>query len=407
MNRVFVIQAKRSPIGSFLGSLSSISPAQLTAAVIRELFTTIGSGSGSLVDHTDEVIVGHVLSAGHGQNVARQAAIQAGLAAEVPAYTVNMLCGSGMRSVMTAYAHIKAGLADVIVAGGVENMSQSPFLLPERVRSGHKMGALSMVDSLLHDGLTDAFHHYHMGVTAENIARRYCITREMQDQFAMRSQEKAIAAQDTDRFRDEIVPIEVVNRKGAIVVSEDEYLNRATSLDKLAQLRPAFEDAGTVTAGNASGLNDGASMLLLASEQAVRNYSLQPLAEIIAVGQGGVDPAVMGMGPVPAITDAFQSCGMTLDQMELIELNEAFAAQSLGVLEELKRQHYVSDAFFEERVNVNGGAIALGHPLGASGARIATTLVHEMMKREVTYGLATLCVGGGMGTAMIVKRIGG
>ncbi|TVX92732.1 acetyl-CoA C-acetyltransferase [Paenibacillus agilis] len=401
MNRVFIIQAKRSPIGSFLGGLSSISPSQLTACVIKDLF----AAAGSLTAATDEVILGHVLAAGHGQNSARQAAMQAGIAAEVPAYTINMLCGSGMRSVMSAYTQIKVGMSNIIVAGGVEVMSQSPFLLPERVRNGHKMGALSMVDSLLHDGLTDAFHHYHMGVTAENIARHYRITREMQDQFAMKSQAKAIAAQDAGRFRDEIVPIEVVHKKESIVVGEDEYPNRATSLDKLAKLRPAFEQDGTVTAGNASGLNDGVSVLLLASEQAVRQYDLEPLAELIAVGQGGVNPEIMGMGPVPATAAALKACGMTLDQIELIELNEAFAAQSLGVMEELKRQHHVSDAFLEERVNVNGGAIALGHPLGASGARIATTLLYEMMKRNVTYGLATLCVGGGMGTAIIVKRV--
>lgn len=399
MSKVYIIKAKRSPLGKFLGALSTVSPGELAGQVIKSVVEEAKIDPAKI----DEVILGNVLSAGHGQNVARQAAIQGGIPAEVPAYGINILCGSGMKSVMSGYGQIKAGLADMILAGGVEVMSQSAFVVDGKTRLGNKMGSMEMKDSLLYDGLTDAFNDYHMGVTAENIVSKYNITREKQDRLASSSQEKAINAVDSGRFVDEIVPIEVKSRKETITVSQDEYPNRATSYEKLSTLRPAFKKDGTVTAGNASGINDGATMLLLASEKAVKEYNLTPMVEIVSVGQGGVDPSIMGMGPVPAINQAIENSKLSMKDIELIELNEAFAAQALGVREELKTMHGVDDAWFEERTNVNGGAIALGHPLGASGGRIITTLVHEMNKRNLTYGLASLCIGGGMGTAIIVK----
>lgn len=401
MSKVYVIEAKRSPLGKFLGSISTLPPQEIASQVIQGLLHSTGIDP----DIVDEVIIGNILSAGHGQNVGRQAAMKAGLSSKVPAYTINILCGSGMKSVMTAYSQIKAKMADVVIAGGVENMSQAAFVVDSKIRQGNKMGELKMQDTLLHDGLTDAFHQYHMGVTAENIVEKYGLTREQQDQYAISSQEKAIKAIDMGKFTDEIVPIEIQSKKGTTIFDTDEYPNRTTSYEKLQSLRPAFKKDGTVTAGNSSGINDGASMLLIASEEAVEKYQLKPIAEIVAVGQGGVEPEVMGLGPVPAIRQALKFANLQLKDMELVELNEAFAAQALGVLEELKQEHHITDEWIEERVNVNGGAIALGHPLGASGARILTTLIYEMRKRKVTYGLASLCIGGGMGTGVIVKSV--
>jgi acetyl-CoA C-acetyltransferase len=317
---------------------------------------------------------------------------------------INMACGSGMKAMMTAYANITAGLQHLVIAGGTENMSQAPYLLPN-ARQGFRLGHVQALDHMIVDALTDAFHNVHMGITAENIAERHSITRQEQDEFAYNSQSKAIAAVDGGRFADEIVPVEVKTRRESILCSQDEYPNRNTSLDKLASLRPAFKKDGTVTAGNASGINDGASFYLIASEQAVQKYNLQPLAEIVGIGQGGVDPLVMGLGPVPAVANALKFAGMSLGEMDLIELNEAFAAQSLGVLKELCETHQVSQDWLLARTNVNGGAIALGHPVGASGARIVTTLVYEMKRRRANYGLASLCIGGGMGTAVILKNI--
>ena len=310
-----------------------------------------------------------------------------------------------MKSVMNAYSQIKAGMANLIVAGGVEVMTQCAYVTSPTVRTGNKMGSMELTDTLINDGLTDSFNNYHMGITAENIAEKHNISRERQDMFAMRSQERAIKAVDSGRFNDEIVPIEVKSRKSTVIVDTDEYPNRKTTLDILNGLRPAFKKDGSVTAGNASGINDGASILILASEEAVEKYNLNPIAELVSVGQGGVDPQVMGLGPVPAISDALNRADMKLTDMELLELNEAFAVQSLGVMEELKEIHNVTDEWFDERTNLNGGAIAIGHPLGASGARITTTLIHEMKKRDLTYGLASLCIGGGMGTALIVKAV--
>lgn len=400
MKKVYIVSAKRTAIGSFLGSLKNITPAELGGKVIK----TIIEETKVSPQNIDEVIVGNVLSAGHGQGVGRQVAVAGGIPYEVPAYSVNIICGSGMKAVMNGVNSIKAGESDLIIAGGVESMSQAGFVAPATIRNGHKMMDLKMTDHMINDGLTDAFNGYHMGITAENIVEKYGLTREEQDTFAITSQKKAIAAVDADRFKEEIVPMEVKSRRETIIFDRDEYPNRKTSLEKLGGLRPAFKKDGSVTAGNASGINDGASMILLASEDAVKKYDLVPMAEVAAIGQGGVDPSIMGMGPVPAINNLLKKSDINLKDIELFELNEAFAAQSLGVAKELSKTHGVTEAWLGERTNVNGGAIALGHPIGASGNRIITTLVHEMVKRECKSGLASLCIGGGMGTAILLKR---
>jgi acetyl-CoA C-acetyltransferase len=401
MSKVYLVAAQRTPVGSFLGALSSVTPAELGGIATRAVLEKAGVAPNLV----DEAIYGHVLMAGQGQGVGRQAALAGGLPAEIPGYSINILCGSGMKSVMLACNAVKAGEANLVLAGGTESMSQAGFVLPGQVRKGHKMMDLKATDHMVNDGLTCAFNSYHMGITAENIAAKYGISRETQDAFAYGSQSKAIAAQDAGRFKDEIVPVTIKGRKGDTVVDADEYPNRKTTPEVLAKLRPAFKKDGTVTAGNASGINDGASVLLIASEDAVQKHGLTPMAEIVATGQGGVDPAIMGMGPVPAVNQALLKAGLKLTDIDLIELNEAFAAQGLGVMEELKLQHGVDEAWFAERTNVNGGAIAIGHPIGASGNRITTTLVHEMKKRGVTYGLGSLCIGGGMGTAVILKAL--
>lgn len=401
MSKIYIVDAKRTAIGSFLGSLRKVSPSDLGATVVKDLLK-----NNNLQGHElDEVIMGNILSAGQGQGVGRQVAIKANIPFEVPAYSLNILCGSGMKSVMTGYSNIKSGLSNLVICGGVEVMSQAPFVSPRDVREGFRMGELKFQDSMLIDALTDAFDKIHMGVTAENIAEKYSITREEQDRFAIKSQEKAIKAIDEKKFEKEIVPVEIVEKKQTIIFDTDEYPNRKTSLEKLGTLKTVFKKDGTVTAGNASGINDGASAVLLASEEAVKKYNLKPLAEIVGIGQGGVDPKIMEMGPVPAIKEALKMANLDLQSMDLVELNEAFAAQALGVMFELKNEYGVTDEFFDERCNVNGGAIALGHPVGASGNRIITTLVHEMLKRKSQYGLASLCIGGGMGTAVVVKSI--
>lgn len=401
MKKVYIVEAKRTAMGSFLGSLVNTSPSEMGGAVIRDILER-NSLDGSEID---EVIIGNVLSAGHGQGIGRQVAIAGGIPVEVPAYTLNIICGSGMKSVLTGYSAIKSGEANLIIAGGVESMSQSKFVPKANVRTGQKMMDFKMVDTMVNDALTDAFDGYHMGVTAENIVEKYSISREAQDRLAISSQEKAIAAVDADRFKDEIVPLEIKSRKETIIFDRDEYPNRRTSLEKLGSLKAVFKKDGTVTAGNASGINDGASMLLLASEEAVKKYDLKPMAEIASVGQGGVDPSIMGMGPVPAINNTLKKANIKLTDIELVELNEAFAAQAIGVMTELSNQHEGVDLeWFENNTNVNGGAIALGHPVGASGNRIITTLVHEMIKRDSKTGLASLCIGGGMGTAILLKR---
>ncbi|WP_425278053.1 acetyl-CoA C-acetyltransferase [Dolosigranulum pigrum] len=401
MEKVYIVGAKRTPIGSFLGSLKSVSAVKLASQAIR------GALEQAQVQSTDvtEVILGNVLSAGLGQGIARQAAIGAGLSIDVPAYSLNMVCGSGLKAVANGMSMIQSGLAQAVVTGGTESMSNAPFLVDGVIRSGRKMGHMNFTDSMLHDGLTDAFEGYHMGITAENVAREFGISRGEQDQFAIRSQEKAIIAQDSGKFTDEIVPVVVETRAGVEEVAEDEYINRTTTLEKMTNLRPVFKADGTVTAANASGLNDGASAIILASGQLAAAQQLPILAEVIAIGQGGVDPSVMGIGPVPAIKKALEAANLTLADIDLFELNEAFAAQSLAVMNELAAESDESVEALSDRMNVNGGAIALGHPIGASGNRILVTLLYELKRRNLTYGLASLCIGGGMGLAVIIKNV--
>lgn len=398
MSKVYLVQAKRTAIGSLNGALAALAPSEIGAMVVKDLLSLTGIPASAI----DEVIVGNILPAAQGQGLGRQVAINAGVPAEVPAYSINMACGSGMKAMMNAFANIRAGFHHVVIAGGVENMSQAPYLLPN-ARQGFRLGHVQALDHMIVDALTDAFHDIHMGVTAENIAERHGISRHEQDEFAWQSQRKAIGAVDSGRFDDEITPVEVKTRKETVIFARDEYPNRSSNPEKLAALKPAFKKDGTVTAGNASGINDGAAFCVLVSEQAAEKYGLTPMAEIIGIGQGGVDPLVMGLGPVPAIAAALNFAGLKLTDMDLVELNEAFAAQSLGVVKELCENHGVDQEWLLDRTNVNGGAIALGHPVGASGARIVTTLVYEMKKRGATYGLASLCIGGGMGTAVILK----
>lgn len=402
MSKVYIVSAKRTAIGSFSGALSTVHPAKFGSDVVKNILEETKIPANEL----DEIIVGNILPAGLGQGIARQVSLGAGIPVEVPAYSLNMVCGSGMKSVMNAFAGIKANMTNLIIAGGTESMSKAPYILPDKIRPGIKMGGFKVKDHMIDDALTDVFNNYHMGVTAENIVDLYNLTREEQDEFSYNSQLKAIAAVDAGKFKDEIVPIEVVSRRETVTFDTDEYPNRRTNVEKLNKLRPAFKrEGGSVTAGNSSGINDGASFVMVASEEAVKKYNLTPLVEVIAVGQGGVDPSIMGMGPVPAIKMALENANMKLSQLELLELNEAFAAQSLGVMTELAKEHDLTKEEILERSNVNGGAIALGHPVGASGNRILVTLIHELKKRNNTYGLASLCIGGGMGTAIIIKNV--
>ncbi len=401
MSKVYLVSAKRSAIGSMLGSLKDVEATWLGAQILK---ATLEAGSVNPA-WLDEVIVGNVLPAGLKQGPARQVAIGAGVPVEIPAYSLNMVCGSGMKAVMNAANTIAAGKAKLIAAGGIEVMSAAPYLVPGKVRAGNKMGEMKLVDHMLIDSLTDAFGNMHMGITAENVAERYGITREMQDEFAIASQEKARAAQDAGKFEEEIVPLTVKVGRKEMIFAADEYINRATTLEKLGTLRPAFKKDGTVTAGNASGINDGASFVVLASEEAVAEYGLKPMAELVGWGQGGVEPDVMGLGPVPAVGNALKDAKLNLSQMEVLELNEAFAAQSLGVVKLLAEQHDLTEEEIKARCNVNGGAIALGHPVGASGNRIIVTLAHELKHSGKEYGLASLCIGGGMGTAVVLRNI--
>ena len=401
MKKVFIVSAKRTPIGKFMGSLSSFSASDLGAKVIKSILEETHLNP----ENVDTVIVGNVLSAGLKQGVARQCAIKAGIPVEKTAYSINMVCGSGMKAVMNGCTDILAGFASVVIAGGAESMSNAGFILPGEIRNGFKMGNMEAIDHTVNDGLTDAFNNYHMGITAENIAEQLDITRDEQDKFSFLSQQKAITAVDGDKFKAEIVPMEIISRKETVVFDKDEFPNRTSTPEKLANLRPAFKIDGTVTAGNASGINDGASFVMLADEEAVKKYNLVPLAEIIAFGEGGVDPKVMGLGPIPAIRSALNRAKMKLSDMEIIELNEAFAAQSLGVIKNLCEEHGVTKEWFAERTNIYGGAIALGHPIGASGNRILVSLVHELKIYDKKIGLASLCIGGGMGTAIIIKSV--
>ncbi|WP_458734839.1 acetyl-CoA C-acetyltransferase [Zobellella taiwanensis] len=398
---VYIVAAKRTPIGSFCGALKTVPAAELAAVAIRGALAQAGLAP----EQVNEVIVGNVVAAGQGMGIGRQAALAAGIPAGVPAYTLNMVCGSGMKTLMDACAHIKAGDAEVVVAAGCENMSQIPFVVKGDLRGGNKMGDMTLSDLLINDGLTDVFNQYHMGVTAENVVAQESISRAEQDTLAAASQAKAVAAIEAGHFRAEIVPVEVKTRKDTLVVDTDEYPKAGTTAETLAKLRPAFKADGSVTAGNASGINDGGSAIILASRAAVEQLGLTPLAEVVGYGQGGIDPAIMGLGPVPAIGQALQRAGLSLADIERLELNEAFAGQALGVVRQLSAQHDIAEQTLLERTNKNGGAIALGHPLGASGNRIMVTLLHELHRSNTTLGLASLCVGGGMGTAVILKRV--
>ncbi|SQI36005.1 Acetyl-CoA acetyltransferase [Leminorella richardii] len=400
--KVYIVAAKRAAIGSFCGSLSSLPAYDIASQVMRKTMEKATIDPAWL----DEAIVGNVLTAGQGQSPGRHAALKAGIPDEVPAYTLNMLCGSGMKTIMDAASHIKAGDAEMVMAAGMENMSAAPFLMPSKVRQGVKMGGISLEDSMILDGLTDAVHRIHMGVTAENIAEKHSISRQEQDAFALASQQKAAAAQEQGRFQDEIVPVVIETRKGSVIFETDEYIKPFTTLEDIERLKTAFKkEGGTVTAANASGLNDSACAVIVASEEAVVKHGLKPIAEIVGYAQAGVDPKVMGLGPVPAISKALKKAGKRLQDMELIELNEAFAAQSLGVLRELAAEHDCTIEEIMEHTNVNGGAIALGHPLGASGGRIVVSLIHEMKRRGNQFGLASLCIGGGMGVAIVLKNV--
>lgn len=399
MEKIYIVGAKRTAIGTFGGALKDISAVSLGVTAAKAALEQ----AQTLPENIDETIIGNILTAGQGMGPGRQVSIYAGVPAEKAAFTVNMLCGSGMKAVMIGATDIRAGDADLVMAGGMENMSIAPYLLPKG-RFGYRMGNGQIVDHMVFDGLTDIFNNYHMGITAENLAEKYDISREEQDKFAYESQLKAKEAIEQGRFDDEITPVIIKNRKGDIVFNVDEH-PRLAPLDKLAKLRAAFVKEGTVTAGNASGINDGASITILASEKAIKKYNLTPMAEIIAFSQAGVDPAHMGFGPVPATISALEKAGLGMQDIDLFELNEAFAAQSLAVLKGFESELGVDKAWIEERTNVNGGAIALGHPIGASGNRILVTLLYEMKKRNSKYGLASLCIGGGMGTAVIIKNI--
>jgi acetyl-CoA C-acetyltransferase len=396
--KVYIVEAKRSAIGSFLGTLKDVTPGDLAGQVIKDLTKNIDKNI------VDEVIVGNILSAGHLQGIGRQAAVFAGLPKSTVAYSLNMLCGSGMKAVMNAIAQIKSGECDVIVAGGVENMSGAPFLVSSKARSGLGLGDGKLIDSIS-DALTDAFEGYHMGITAENIAEKFNISRQMQDEYALDSQRKAIAADDAGKFEDEISPIIVKTRKGEVIFDKDEYINRNTSLEKLSNLRAVFKKDGTVTAGNASGINDGASFTLIASEDAIKKYNLKPLVEIVDIAQVGIEPSVMGLSPAYAIEKLLNKTGVDISDIDVIEINEAFAAQILGVFELLKEKVNLTDEILNENMNVNGSGIALGHPVGASANRIIVSLIYEMLKQNSTYGLASLCIGGGMGTAILLKKV--
>ena len=393
MENVVIVSATRTPVGSFNGSLASVSTIDLGKIVITEALKRAGVDS----THVDEVIMGNVLQAGLGQNPARQAALNAGLADSIPAFTVNKVCGSGLKTVALAAQAIAAGDAEIIVAGGMENMSRAPFLLDSKARWGYRMGNQQIIDTMVHDGLTCATNHYHMGITAENIAEKYQISRQEQDELALRSQQLAAKAVADGVFDAEIVPVTIKTRKGDIEFARDEYPRAETTAEALAKLKPAFNKEGTVTAGNSSGINDGAAAVVVMTESKAKALGLKPLARIRSYASGGVSPALMGMGPVPATQKALQKANLSLSDIDLIEANEAFAAQFLGVGRELK--------FDMDKTNIHGGAIALGHPIGASGTRILVSLLYGLQSQNKSLGLATLCIGGGQGIAMIVERM--
>lgn len=389
---IVIVSAVRTPVGKFGGSLAKVPATDLGALVIKEALQR----ANVPLDQVGEVIMGQVLTAGAGQNPARQAMIKAGVAKETPALTINAVCGSGLKAVMLAAQAIAAGDSEIVVAGGQENMSASAHVLPNS-RDGMRMGDWKLVDTMIVDGLLDAYNHYHMGITAENVAKQFEVSREQQDALALASQKKAAAAQDAGRFKDEIVPVEIPQKKGdPVVFDADEYINRKTDEAALERLRPAFDKAGSVTAGNASGINDGAAAVVVMSASKAKELGLKPLARIVAYGTSGLDPTIMGIGPVPATRKALKRAGWKVEDVDLFELNEAFAAQACAVNKELG----VDPA----KVNVNGGAIALGHPIGASGCRVLVSLLHEMQRRDAKKGVAALCIGGGMGVSLAVER---
>lgn len=390
---IVIVEALRTPIGSFGGAFKNISAVDLGSIVMKQILES----TKVKPEMIDEIVLGNVLHAGLGQNVARQVAIQSGIPSDKTAFTLDMVCGSGLKAIELATQSILLGDAEIVIAGGVENMSQAAYVLQNH-RFGQRLGNGQVIDTLVNDGLTDAFNHYHMGITAENVAKKYGITREEQDKFAQDSQEKAAKALETERFKDEIVPVSIPQRKkDPILMGQDEYPKSGTTFETLQKLKPAFlPGEGTVTAGNASGINDGAAMVMLMTEEKAKELGLKILVSISSYASAGVAPELMGTGPIPASKKALKKANLTVNDLDLIESNEAFAAQSIAVLNELKLN--------KDIVNVNGGAIALGHPIGASGARILVSLIHEMKKRNAENGLATLCIGGGQGTAVVVKN---
>jgi acetyl-CoA C-acetyltransferase len=391
MEDVVIVAALRTAVGKFGGTLSKISAAEMGASVIKALLEKTGVDPASI----SEAILGQVLTAGVGQNPARQAVIKAGLPDMIPAFTINKVCGSGLKATHLATQAIRCGDADIIIAGGQENMSASPHVL-NNSRDGFRMGDAKLIDSMIVDGLWDVYNQYHMGVTAENVAKKYEVSRQDQDEFALASQQKAEAAQKAGRFKDEIVPLEIPQRKGTITFDTDEYPKHGSTIESLAALRPAFSKEGTVTAGNASGLNDGAAAVMMMSAKRAEQLGLKPLARIKAYSSAGLDPSIMGMGPVSATKLCLQKAGWTHEDLDLMEINEAFAAQAIAVNRQM--------GWDTSKINVNGGAIALGHPIGASGCRILVSLLHEMERRDAKRGLASLCIGGGMGVALAVER---
>ncbi|KAA0010899.1 acetyl-CoA C-acetyltransferase [Billgrantia pellis] len=391
MKDVVIVAARRTAIGAFGGSLAGIPASDLGALVIKDILASTGVAA----DQIDEVLLGQVLTAGVGQNPARQASIKAGLPAAVPAMTINKVCGSGLKALHLATQAIRCGDAELILAGGQENMSASPHVLPNS-RTGQRMGDWKAIDTMVHDGLWDAFNNFHMGITAENLAEKYGITREAMDEFAAASQQKAAAAIKEGRFKGQIVPVEIPQRKGDPVIFDTDENPREVTADKLGAMKPAFKKDGTVTAGNASSINDGAAVVMICSADKAKELGLEPLARIAAYSNAGVDPAIMGIGPAPATRRCLEKAGWQLDDLDLIEANEAFAAQALSVNQEL--------GWDTSKINVNGGAIALGHPIGASGCRVLVTLLHEMTARDAKKGLATLCIGGGQGVALAIER---
>ncbi|MDX1716758.1 MAG: acetyl-CoA C-acetyltransferase [Anderseniella sp.] len=389
-NSVVIVSAARTPVGAFNGALSKVPASELGTVALKAAMERAGLEGKDI----DEVILGQILTAGGGQNPARQASVNAGIPVESPAWGMNQLCGSGLRAVALGMQQIANGDANIVAAGGQESMSQAPHVA--HLRDGVKMGDMKMIDTMIKDGLWDAFNGYHMGTTAENVAKQWQITREQQDQFAVASQNKAEAAQKAGKFKDEIAPVTIKTRKGDVVVEDDEYIKHGVTMDSVGKLRPAFDKEGTVTAGNASGINDGAAAVILMSAAEAEKRGLKPLARIVSWANAGVDPAIMGTGPIPASRAALKKAGWKVEDLDLVEANEAFAAQACAVNSDM--------GWNPDIVNVNGGAIAIGHPIGASGCRVFVTLLHEMQKRDAKKGLATLCIGGGMGVAMCVER---